>query len=153
MPLIETSTLIDDALDYAVAICQGRTVKADPMAFADGSYWVWEEVPSGRGGIDIHKSVYMRIGAPKGPGGTDKRFSPTTDWAQGGELSHKHHISIHYCIDLRDVNGKYVHAEMDTHLHHGYSRGWNAPLVAVARCYVASVAGETIEIPAPLMAS
>lgn len=151
MPLIETSTLIDDALDYAVAICQGRTVKADPMAFCDGSYWVWEEVPSGRGGVDIYKSVYMRIGAPKGPGGTDKRFSPTTDWAQGGPIID---LLMREGLKMSGATCRYKTDKTSCQSSiRSIVQGGPTTLTATMRCYVAFVAGQTIEIPAPLMAS
>lgn len=75
----------------------------------------------------------------------------STDWAQGGPIIEREQINIQFCTDLRDSNGEYIHAEMQTHSHHGYWRGdHKQPLIAAMRCYVASKLGDDVEIPTEL---
>jgi hypothetical protein len=70
----------------------------------------------------------------------DWKYSPSTDWAQGGPIIERERIGI------RDAGGDgwaaddYVHATM-------YG---DTPLIAVLRCYVASKLGDEVEIPSEL---
>lgn len=81
-------------------------------------------------------------------------WSPSTNWAQGGPIAHRYRININYCVDLRDRNGLYIHAEMETHSYHGYWRGDHChPLVAAMRCFVASKLGPEVEVPDELLES
>ncbi len=76
------------------------------------------------------------------------RHHYSSDWSLAGPITQRERINIHYCRDLRDPNGLYIHAEADAHLHHGYWRGnHDKPLVAAMRCYVAIKMGPEIEIP------
>jgi Bacteriophage P22, NinX len=80
------------------------------------------------------------------------RFRYSERWDQGGPIIGRERISIQFCRDLRDRNGLYIHAEMDTHSFHGYWRGiHDRPLVAAMRCYVAGKLGEQVEVPAQLL--
>lgn len=82
------------------------------------------------------------------------KVSPTTDWLLAGQIIAANKINIQFCRDLRDSHRSYVHAEMDTHSFHGYSKGHDTPLVAVMRCFVASKAfSDSIEVPSDLMGS
>jgi hypothetical protein len=75
-------------------------------------------------------------------------FSPSTNRDQGYEIVDRKKININYCRDLRDKNGLYIHAEMNTHIYHGYWRGdHEKPLIAAMRCYVASELGEEVDVP------
>lgn len=80
----------------------------------------------------------------------DNSFSE--DWSLAGPIIAESRINIGFCRDLGDRNGLYIHAEMDTHSHHGYWRGdHEQPLVAAMRCFVSSVRGEQLEVPAELL--
>lgn len=62
---IKTSVLTGPALDWAVAKCEGRGLQRNPMGAQGGhGWWIWEETPSGKGGILVDKSIYMEIGPP-----------------------------------------------------------------------------------------
>lgn len=119
---VKTEDLIDAALDWAVAKAEGLAVET--FIETDGTYFAVER---------------------DGP-----TYWPSTDWGQGGPITVENRISIHYCVDLRDRNGKYVHAEMETHSYHGYSKGHDEPLVAAMRCYVASKLGNEVDVPEDL---
>jgi hypothetical protein len=78
----------------------------------------------------------------------DEEYSPSTNRDQGYEIVDRKKININYCRDLRDKNGLYIHAEMNTHIYHGYWRGdHEKPLIAAMRCYVASELGEEVDVP------
>ena len=72
----------------------------------------------------------------------------TSDPLWAWEIAGRERISVHFCRDFKQRDhGPYVHAEMLTHLYHGYSRGHDEPFVAVARCYIASKLGDVAEVP------
>lgn len=74
------------------------------------------------------------------------------DWALAGPVIAEKRVNLHFCRDLRDRNGLYIHAEMETHSFHGYWIGdHDKPLVATMRCFVASKQGEHIEVPVHLL--
>lgn len=80
----------------------------------------------------------------------DNAFSE--DWALAGPIIAESRINIQFCRDLGNRNGLYIHAEMDTHAHHGYWRGdHEKPLVAAMRCFVSSVRGEQLGVPVELL--
>lgn len=137
---MKAANLTEKQLDWAVATAEGRTIRRDPMAFHDGSYWIWEETPSGRGGILINKSIYEKIGSD---------YSPTKYWSQGGPIIEREKIHIKFndavweamCIyENEDTNETYASAELG-----------QSPLIAAMRCYVASKLGDEVEIPKDLL--
>lgn len=135
---LKTSELTGPALDWAVANCEKRTVKRDPMALHDGSYWVWEETPSGEGGVNIWKSVYMRIG---------KDYKPSTNWAQGGPIIEREKIAIRPDEADRDWLAEIPF----TLLRDDEYWSGPTPLVAALRCYVASRLGDMVDVPDELI--
>ena len=137
MPNLKVRDLEGSALDWAVATAAGRTVRRDPMAFHDKSYWVWEETPSGRGGVDLSKSVYMRIG---------REYSPSTKWEQAGPLIEDYSISLERRHDgwwAASCRYNYADEPRYTHLAH-------SPLVAAMRCLCEMSIGAVIETPRDL---
>jgi hypothetical protein len=74
-----------------------------------------------------------------GPG-----FKPSTDWAFGGPIIEREGINI-------IQSGSWL-AEMDAD-HSGavISAEGPTPLIAAMRCYVASVLGDTVDIPEELI--
>jgi hypothetical protein len=135
---VQTDTLTGPALDWAVAQCENREIRVDPMGFVDGSesgYWIWEDNRSGK------KAAYMLIG---------REYSPSTRWEQGGAILDKLRESARHQF-LMESDGENTHV-LAWSTPHTFSRGYGpSVLVAVMRCYVASHFGETIKIPEGLM--
>jgi hypothetical protein len=142
---MKTSELTGAALDWAVAKCEGRTIKPDPMGNGDGSYWIWEETPSPKGGIIPSKSVYWRIGYG---------YAPSTNWSQGGPIIEREGI----CLRKEpDGSGWYAVTDGKNFLDGrccaagASDGGGDTPLIAAMRCYVASKLGDEVEIPKELL--
>ncbi len=77
----------------------------------------------------------------------DWKYSPSTDWSQGGPIIERENISIVREGDAGNwVASVYNYAEADWHLH---TEG-TTPLEAAMRCYVASKLGDEVEIPTEL---
>lgn len=137
---IKTSELTNLQLDYLVAKLEGRTILDDPMGFGKqlpGGYWIWEETPSDKGGILIHKSVYMQIGTT---------YSPTKHWEQAGPIIERERISTG-CPSTGDF---WDARDSKTFLSNPvYWRG-SSPLIAAMRCFVASKLGDKVEVPEAL---
>ena len=133
--LVKTDDLKDAALDWAVAKAEGY--------LTGGCHNSFRETPKvivGRHGLEDQSEVT--------DGCYNGSWGPSDDWAQAGPIIQRERINIQFCRDLRDVNGLYIHAEMDTNGHHGYWRGsHDKPLVAAMRCYVKSKLGNEVEIP------
>lgn len=142
---MKTNELTGAALDWAVAKCENRTILHDPMKIDWRGYWIWEETPSGKGGIILSESVYQKIGPTTKPSTkpeTQQRgYSPSTNWQQGGPIIERAGIDVcKVCPDTWRA----------TPLH---STKWNnghTPLVAAMRCYVASKLGDEINVPSLL---
>jgi hypothetical protein len=68
------------------------------------------------------------------------RWSPSTDWSQGGPLIEKYKVSV----DVRPLSGRWD----------AYCSGWindcESPLIAACRAIVASVLGDTVSVPKEL---
>ena len=71
-------------------------------------------------------------------------YSPSTDWAQGGPIIERKHITIR--VDIR--GGKWV-AFLDGGRVTARMTG-TTPLIAAMRCYVASKLGDEITLPKEL---
>jgi hypothetical protein len=135
MAFIKVSELSGVALDYAVALCEGLPLKFDPMGFKSGTVsgpWVWDE----RKGFN--KAVYQRIGG---------EYSPSTNGSQGGQLIEDHKIISQ--IDRAHSMREPWRCALSINPYDLYSGETN--LQAAMRCYVASVKGESIEIPDKLL--
>ena len=137
---MRTSELTGPALDWAVAKAEGRPLRRNPMGSQGGhGWWIWEETPSGRGGIILSKSVYLSVGG---------KYSPSTNWSQGGPI-----------IDREDIQLLCRHQQHLARL----ARGLPAPvglsyfetpgptkLIAAMRCFVASKLGDEVDVPEEL---
>lgn len=166
---IKTSKLSGAALDYAIAIVEGRTIKYDPMGFKkdapeskQAGYWIWEDH-----GVNNQKTCYWLIGSG---------YSPSTIWEQGGPIIEREKISLIRCSDdytsIDEFIIKHVpvwfaehgggHSPQDSYGSQGDSYGYEFcididsgsyaafPLIAAMRCYVTSKLGDTIDIPEQL---
>ena len=108
----KTAELSGPALDWAVAKAEG---------FEPRQLWIYDK-----------PSLWK---------GKECRYSPSTDWLQGGAIIEREEIAL--CRDegwwLADCcpqsGGDHVEVHAET------------PLVAAMRCYVASKLGNTVEIP------
>lgn len=117
---IKTSELIDQALDWAVAKCEGKVVNEEYRAYQGLIRGMWGSI----------------------------RYKPSTSWAQGGPIIERGHI--HTWTDRKDAAyaghpDSYWVAEM-TEL--GGIWWGPTPLIAAMRCYVASKLGDEVEVPA-----
>ena len=139
---IKVSDATPIQLAYLIAQCEGRTIRRDPMKFYDGSYWIWEETPSGKGGIDINKSVYMRIGY---------KFSPSTKWEQGGPIIERAEIGIKRRAPCMKGEEWEASPSITAKGAGGKFGCGPTPLIAAMRCYVASNLGDEVEIPDELL--
>jgi hypothetical protein len=130
--------LTEVALDWAVATCEGRTIQYDPMCFNDKSYWIWEEVPSGKGGVILSQSVYLKIGSG---------YSPSTNWLEGGPIFERL-IFQGMLIEKAGTEKEQCRATLDKWESVFYG---DTPLIAAMRCYVANELGEEVKIPSKLL--
>jgi hypothetical protein len=112
---IKTNELTGAALDWAVAKCEGGHIGvANNGVFFD---------------------------AHDGDGFTS--FEPSTDWAQGGPIIDREHISTAY------VYWGEWEAWDDKTMPPPKYRG-PSPLIAAMRCYVASKLGDEVDVPEEL---
>jgi Protein of unknown function (DUF2591) len=132
---IAIGRLFGKPLDWAVAHALGK-VRKDAQITGDtrlDGYWVFAP----------HCGHWVPLAD----------FLPSTDFAHGSRILHEHRISIHYCVDLADSNGLYIHAEpFQRKDASGYwFGGHDHPLVAGCRSLVAlelnATRHDTIEVP------
>lgn len=131
---MQTKNLIGAALDWAVAKCDAIEIKAA------SSGWVFNAHHHN----EIHVTHDCRW----------HKYSPSTDWAQGGPIIEREAIQI-----FRNVGGTYSarirHEEDHPLVAYKVLAGFTnsagpTMLVAAMRCYVASKLGENIELPEEL---
>ena len=78
---------------------------------------------------------------PKYPTIGGQRFSPSTDWSQGGPIIEREKVSIdwsegnNWCASVEDSRRP---------------QSADTPLIAAMRCYVASQLGDEVELPKEL---
>ena len=125
---IKTSTLIDLALDYAVAMGEGGTgFHYDTIA----TYWIK---------INGKDRALAK--------GWTQSFTPSTDWAQGGSIIEREKISIQHTGDAAKW---YAHV-WDINREDFFPVMYGpTPLIAAMRCFVASKLGNEVEIPGELL--
>jgi hypothetical protein len=74
----------------------------------------------------------------------NQTYSPSTNWAQGGEIIEREGIQIQ-----RHASG-WIALPPDTEFSEEAYQEGETPLIAAMRCYVASNFGDEIEIPEEL---
>jgi Protein of unknown function (DUF2591) len=119
---MKTSELTGDALDWAVAKCEGHEWRCP---------WILE-----KHGYSAWRSYELGWGCWHG--------SPSTDWAQGGPIIEREEIDLD-CDEFYSDNRKWM-ASMVMH-GNGFSATGLTPLIASMRCYVASKLGDEIDVP------
>jgi hypothetical protein len=77
---------------------------------------------------------------------TERGYTPSTDWAQGGAIIEQEKIAI------TGTNFPWWECDSGWYAHIGdcYSHG-TTPLIAAMRCYVASKLGTEVEVPEELL--
>ena len=154
---MKTSELSGAALDWAVANAFGRKMQRNPMGPQSGhGWWIWEETPSGLGGVLLDKSIYMEIGPrihPKTRQSKEK-FSPSTDWSQGGPIIERARIQVSPSRQwlVCPADHKWIAARFKSNSDSTDFQHSPTPLIAAMRCYVASKLGDNVEIPGELNA-
>ena len=151
---IKTRELIGLPLDYAVAIAKGGTgFWYDTVA----TYWVK---------INGHDRALSK-------GWASKSFTPSTDWAHGGEIIEEADISVIRCnagfklwnndLTLLDawaaMSGEQSYETSTDHQSHEAMLQFDVdslifghtPLVAAMRCYVFERLGAVVDIPEGLL--
>lgn len=119
---MKTSELTGNALDWAVAKCEGHDAELN-----------YDEVVSFKLVLgDEYRLVWK----------------PSTDWAQGGVIIERECISIEHCWSDDEESPAMWQATYTNSLTEEQGA---TPLVAAMRCYVASKLGDEIEIPTELM--
>lgn len=119
---MKTSELTGQALDWAVAKCEGDAeITYDPDYEQVGFY------------------DYDDVFTP---------YAPSTDWAQGGPIIEREEISVEREFSTRDNWAAWTPAPIrDESEAFGYGE---TPLIAAMRCLVASKLGDEVEIPEEL---
>ena len=127
---IRTSDLVDAALDWAVAEAKGWKTKP------------WHSYRNL--GTDKEEIVKKGVSIGLRDAFGEIRFSPSTDWSQGGPIIH----------DAGITSGPGTTSPAIAHIGPSTNSGpWQdryvgpTPLIAAMRCYVAFKLGEKVEVP------
>lgn len=118
---IKTADLIDQTLDYAVAICRGKGIEfdcpSDPWLTVDGI----ADRP-------LHS------------------YTPSTDWLIGGPIIERERINLNWGPRLKEIEWEAT----DSVDAQGRALG-PTPLSAAMRCFVTSRLGEEVDVPEELL--
>lgn len=128
---IRTDSITDAALDWAVLEALKPTLK-DPSQAYIGTF-----------GPLFGKGYRY-------PAWKSRKYSPSTDWAQGGPIIER---EIHSITDTTMRSDMSFAWEAKIHVGAGLCVRMHGPtpLIAAMRCYVASKMGDTIDIPEELV--
>lgn len=118
---MKTTELIGDALNWAVAKCEG----IHPVRCGAGPSQYLAYVPK--------RSAY-------------KRWRPTSNWAQGGPIADRERINVTLIDDSPDIWSASLGDPWRT-LPSVYGVTGPTRLVAMMRCYVLSKLGAEVDIP------
>ncbi|WP_439885627.1 DUF2591 domain-containing protein [Pseudomonas syringae] len=121
---VKTKELSGEALNWAVAIAENLTAFVSPPQY--GNPHLVCVMPE-----HVHRGGY--------------RYSPSTEWAQGGQLIEKHAITLAPWSPKPQL---WI-AEPSPDLEG--SESGPTPLIAACRAIVASVLGETVSVPKELL--
>ena len=121
---VKTKELSGEALNWSVAIAENLTALVSPPQY--GNPHLVCVMPE-----HVHRGCY--------------RYSPSTDWAQGGQLIEKHAITLAPWSPKPQL---WI-AEPSPDLEG--SESGPTTLIAACRAIVASVLGETVSVPKELL--
>ena len=125
---VKTAELIGAALDWAVAVVlereygEGRVVK---VCRVEATFPAWIERENSPGSAPYYH-----------------RFSPSTDWSQGGQLIEKHRMLFSQDFGMFTATAPGSRA---------FEGSGKTHLIAAMRCLVASKLGGTVEVPKELL--
>jgi hypothetical protein len=131
--MVLVTILEGTALDWAVAVCEDKSIAFDPMGFKKGpnaGFWIWDE-------RDPRNKIYQMIGAD---------YSPSTNWSQAGPIIEKYNLypsCYHGCA-----------AENPNKYQAGVGLAWcrgETPLIATMRALVRDKFGDEIELPKEIL--
>src|SRR5574340_1171468 len=131
---MKTSELSGPALDWAVGQCPGEW----PVLIYLGHVFLRE---GEREVVEDHATVLLWQ--------RSERWSPSTDWAQGGPIIERERLHLCPVIDVDDKGYKWG-AWVDVPPFRDKWFG-PTPLVAAMRCYVASKFGDEVDVPEELL--
>jgi len=121
---MKTSDLVGPALDWAVAKCEGYDCQFDDTVSGP---WL------------IPQEGYLHDEKPL------TRFNPSKNWAQGGPIIEREHISIIDCDGYDFWRADKMNAQAQVVTTYGPT-----PLIAAMRCYCCAKLGDEIDIPEEL---
>lgn len=133
MKTIKVSEATPIQLDWLVAKLEGLSLHKDAGlagVFKRG-WWV--------SGLFVDPNKWVKLG----------KYNPTSNWAQGGPIIEREHLSIEaYSAPNDEGIACFWYASEDKF----DAETWDAPtpLIAAMRCYVASKLGDEVEIPEEL---
>lgn len=126
----KTSELTGDALDWAVATCEG--------------YTDFQKIE----GRMPHEPQFGMFPSRRGYGVMELwELSFSTDWNKGGWIIERERIELQYMDNFESWSASMVHKSGQDSFA-GYGK---TPLVAAMRCYVASKLGDEVELPEGLI--
>lgn len=114
---MKTSELTGDALDWAVAKCEGITPIAVKKKYSEG--YILYSIPASTVPLEY-----------------------SSKWAQGGPIIEREKISVLDANGCWGARKTYWDNSQSSRDYFG-----TKPLIAAMRCYVASKLGDTVEIP------
>jgi len=129
---LKTEALTGAALDWAVAEAIKPYIK-EPYRFAIGSF----------GPLFGKGYMYPMWGM--------RKFSPSTDWSEGGRIIERHEIGTRRnapCSQGREWEASPSITAKGAGGRFGYGP---TPLIAAMRCFVASQLGDEIDVPDVLL--
>lgn len=135
---IKTQDLTGVALDWLVAKCEGYETE-----ISNGGWVVFDTHQDNPPPTnDYDDSRYQR-------------YSPSTDWAQGGPIIERDQITLrfsenHWIAEWWADNSGMAKNPAQRFCHNRYKVG-PTPLIAAMRCYVASQLGDEVDIPDELV--
>ena len=128
---METAELERDALDWAVAKCEGYECQFD-----DGVSGPWLVPQDGY----LHDEIPLSI------------YRPSTKWNQGGAIIQRELISVINTHGSMWAATTYpVHQVYQDHTEAHFQGIGPTPLIAAMRCYVATKLGDEVDLPAELI--
>ncbi len=141
MKTIKVLEATGPALDWLVAKAEALPLVLDPMGFRkdapespQAGWWVWLAQPGS-----------MLIG-PGGDTMSSRRYSPSTNWAQGGPIIERELIGTGPRPESSIWPEPWLAASPKDD-----AMFWGAtPLIAAMRCYVTSKLGDSVEVPEEL---
>lgn len=137
--LIKTSELIDLALDWAVAKCEGYNVKLYRFWLeSENTYWKGKDCSFAHNDpVIVFPDNVATSPVPK----------YSTEWSQGGPIIERERINIRpNSSDLKFKTFVVISPTGQAHRHVGPT-----PLIAAMRTFVASTLGDEVEIPEELL--